>query len=86
MANTKSAIKNARKSLRRHDRNQRIKTRLKTMAKAVTKAAAGSDAGVTKQAAVAYVSALDKAVNDGVIHRNSANRHKSVCAKYLVAK
>jgi small subunit ribosomal protein S20 len=86
MANTKSAIKNARKNERRHDRNLRIKTRLKTLAKALKAAATGSDAAVTKERAQAYVSALDKAAADGVIHRNSASRHKSVCAKYLAAK
>jgi small subunit ribosomal protein S20 len=86
MANTKSAIKNARKNVRRHDRNARIKTRLKTLAKALKAAAAGSDVAETKAKAVAYISALDKAASDGVIHRNSASRHKSVCAKYLVAK
>lgn len=86
MANTKSAIKNARKNVRRHDQNARIKTRLKTLAKALKVAAAGSDAAGTKQAAQAYVSALDRAAADGVIHRNSASRHKSVCARYLAAK
>lgn len=86
MANTKSAIKNARKNVRRHDRNARVKTRLKTLARSFKTAAAGSDAAVSKTAAQAYVSALDKAVKTGMIHRNSANRHKSVCAKYLAAK
>lgn len=86
MANTKSAIKNARKNTRRHDRNTRVKSRLKTLAKAFRTAATGSDAEATRAAAQAYVSALDKAANGGIIHRNSASRHKSVCAKYLAAK
>jgi small subunit ribosomal protein S20 len=86
MANTKSAIKNARKNVRRHDQNQRIKTRLKTLAKLLKTASSGSDAAATRTAAQAYISALDKAASDGVIHRNSASRHKSVCAKYLAAK
>jgi small subunit ribosomal protein S20 len=86
MANTKSAIKNARKNVRRHDRNARIKSRLKTLAKALKAATAGTDATATGAAARAYISALDKAASDGVIHRNSASRHKSVCAKYLAAK
>ena len=85
MANTKSAIKNARKNVRRHAHNVRVKTRLKTLAKALKTAATGTDAAVTKRAAQLYVSALDKAATDGVIHRNSASRHKSICAKYLTA-
>jgi small subunit ribosomal protein S20 len=85
MANTKSAIKAARKSTRNAARNQAIKTRLKSLGKAVQKAAAGSDAEVTRSAAIAYSSALDKAVKSDVIHRNSASNHKSQYAKYIFA-
>ncbi len=85
MANTKSAIKAARKSLRNATRNQSIKTRLKSLAKAVQKAAAGTDAEATRAAAIAYGSALDKAVKGNIIHRNSASNHKSQCAKYIFA-
>jgi small subunit ribosomal protein S20 len=87
MANTKSAIKAARKSLRNAARNQSVKTRLKTLAKAVQQAAAGTDAEKTRAAAIAYSSALDRAVKSDVIHRNAASRHKSQIAKYTtVAK
>jgi small subunit ribosomal protein S20 len=85
MANTKSAIKAARKSTRNAARNQAIKTRLKSLGKAVQKAVAGSDAEVTRAAAIAYSSALDKAVKSDVIHRNSASNHKSQYAKYIFA-
>jgi len=83
MANTKSAIKNTRKNTRRQLQNQRVKTRLKTLAKAVDKAAAGTDAEATRKAAQTYISALDRAAKQGIVHKNSANRHKGVCAKYL---
>jgi len=86
MANTKSAIKAARKSLRNAARNQAIKTRLKSLAKAVSKAAAGTDAEKTRAAAIAYSSALDKAVKSSVIHRNAASNHKAQMAKYIFAK
>ena len=85
MANTKSAIKAARKATRNAARNQTTKTRLKTLGKAVQKAAAGTDAEVTRAAAIAYCSALDKAVKGDVIHRNSASNHKAQCAKYIFA-
>ena len=85
MANTKSAIKAARKSLRNAARNQATKTRLKSLAKSVQKAAAGTDAEATRVAAIAYSSALDKAVKSHVIHRNSASHHKSQYAKYIFA-
>jgi small subunit ribosomal protein S20 len=85
MANTKSAIKAARKSTRNAVRNQATKTRLKTLGKAVQKAAAGTDAEVTRAAAIAFSSALDKAVKSNVIHRNAASNRKSRSAKYIFA-
>jgi small subunit ribosomal protein S20 len=85
MANTKSAIKAARKAIRNSARNQTTKTRLKTLGKAVAKAAAGTDAEVTRAAAIAYSSALDRAVKNNVIHRNAASNHKSQYAKYIFA-
>jgi len=83
MANTKSAIKAARKSLRNAARNQAVKTRLKSLAKAVQKTAAGTDAEKTRAAAIAFCSALDRAVKSDVIHRNSASNHKAQVAKYI---
>ena len=86
MANTKSAIKAARKSLRNAARNQAVKTRLKTLAKAVKVAVASTDAEKARAAAIAYSSALDRAVKANVIHRNAASNHKSQYAKYIFAK
>jgi small subunit ribosomal protein S20 len=86
MANTKSAIKNARKNSRRKLRNQRVNTRIKTLARRLSAAKTSGDGDAVKAAAQAYISALDKAANKGIIHRNSASRHKSVCAGLLVAK
>jgi small subunit ribosomal protein S20 len=86
MANTKSAIKAARKSIRNSARNQAVKTRLKSLAKAAQKASAGSDAEATRTAAIAYISALDKAVKKNVIHKNSASNHKAQYAKAIFAK
>ena len=84
MANTKSAIKSARKALRNAARNQAVKTRLKSLAKAVK--AAGSDAEKGRAAAIAYVSALDRAVKANVIHRNAASNHKAQYASLIFAK
>lgn len=83
MANTKSALKAARKSLRNAARNQAIKTRLKSLAKSVQAAAKGTDAEKARAAAIAYSSALDRAVKSQVIHRNSAAHHKSQYAKLI---
>lgn len=86
MANTKSAIKASRKALRNAARNQAVKTRLKSLAKAAKAAVAGADAEKTRAAAIAYISALDRAVKSDVIHRNAASHHKSQYAKYIFAK
>lgn len=83
MANTKSAVINARKNLRRRVENQRVKTRLKTLAKRVKLAEAENDPETARAAARSYISALDKAAKSGIIHRNSASRHKAACAKFL---
>lgn len=83
MANTKSAIKAARKSIRNAARNQTIKTRLKTLAKSVQKAAAAGDAEKSRAAAIAFSSALDRAVKSDVIHKNVASRQKSRLAKHV---
>jgi small subunit ribosomal protein S20 len=41
---------------------------------------------VAKAAGSAYVSAMDRAVKSGVVHRNAASRAKSHTAKYVLAK
>ena len=86
MANTKSAIKAARKSVRLTFRNRGIKTRLKTLHKRLDALIAAKDGAATKTAASEYVSAMDKAVKSGVVHRNAASRAKAHVSKHLFAK
>jgi len=86
MANTKSAIKAARKAVRLTTRNAGVKTRLKTLHKKLNAAVAAKDAAASKTAAIAYVSAMDKAVKSGVVHKNAASRAKAHAAKVLFAK
>jgi small subunit ribosomal protein S20 len=85
MANTKSAIKAARKTVRLTERNRGVKTRLKTLRKRLDALLASKDA-TAKDAASDYVSAMDKAVKSGVVHRNAASRAKAHAAKVLKAK
>ena len=86
MANTKSAIKAARKSVRLTERNRGVKTRLKTLRKRLDTLLAAKDVPASKTAAAAYVSAMDKAVKSGVVHRNAASRAKAHAAKVFAAK
>ena len=86
MANTKSAIKAARKTIRLTDRNRGVKTRLKTLRKRLDELLAKKDAEAGKAAAAAYVSAMDKAVKSGVVHKNAASRGKAHAAKAFAVK
>ncbi len=86
MANTKSAIKAARKTERLTERNRGVKTRLKTLRKRLDALIAAKDDAGSRSAAADYVSAMDKAVKSGVVHRNAASRAKSHAAKVFAKK
>lgn len=78
MANTKSALKNIRKSEKRRIRNRMIRTRTRTFVKKARLAIATEGlAPTTEEALRQAVSALDRAVTKGVIHRNNAARRKA---------
>lgn len=72
MANTKSAAKRSRQSLSRSTQNRGVRTTLRSLQKKVQ----GKDKPDAAQIR-RLVSALDKAVKRGVIHRNAANRRKA---------
>lgn len=81
MANTKSSKKDLRRTAKKTIRNKAVKSSLKTYVKKVRIAAASGDATTTGVAVVDVVSAMDKAVQRGVIHKNQAARRKSRIAK-----
>ncbi len=83
MANTKSAAKRARQTTRRTATNRRALTGVKNQLKTLRETLKGTDAGKTKAAAAEFISSIDKAVKNGRVHKNSANRHKSVVNKAL---
>jgi small subunit ribosomal protein S20 len=85
MANTKSAIKAARKAVRFTLRNKALKTRLKSLHKKFDAAVAAKDGAAAKAAGMAYVSAMDRAVKSGVVHRNAASHAKAKAAKHIFA-
>jgi small subunit ribosomal protein S20 len=83
LANIKSAIKRVRQSARRRVRNRIVRSSMRTFVK---KARTILEEGDTAQAAGAVreaISALDKAAQKGIIHRNSADRRKSRLMKRL---
>jgi small subunit ribosomal protein S20 len=81
MANTKSSKKDLRRIAKKRVRNQGTRTSLKTHVKKVRTAAASGDATGAKEALVAASSAIDKAAQRGIIHKNGAARRKSRAAK-----
>ncbi len=77
MAHTRSARKRIRASERRRLRNRMARSRVKTL---IRKAHAYIESGDLEKAAEAVgnaISALDKAAEKGILHRNNAARRKS---------
>jgi small subunit ribosomal protein S20 len=77
MPNHKSAEKRMRQNEKRRQINRSSRSRLRTEIKRLRAAIdAGTKDGITETHA-STVSAIDKAVNKGVLHRNAAARYKS---------
>lgn len=76
MANIKSAIKQMRQSEKRRVRNRVVRSSMRTFVKKANIEIADASAESAEVVRVA-LSALDRAAQKGVIHRNAANRRKS---------
>jgi len=86
MANHYSALKRARQTEKRTAVNRTNKTRLRSALRKLRESLAGDDKQAAKSAYNGTVSAIDKAVQKGVIHKNTASRYKSRLAARLAAK
>ncbi len=85
MANTKSALKEIRKAGRRHQRNRLVRASTRTLVKNAARAIQSGEADA-QQTLTQAISALDKAAQKGVIHKNAAARRKSRLMKKLQAR
>jgi small subunit ribosomal protein S20 len=87
LANIKSAIKRNKQNEKRRVRNRVVRGSTRTLiSKARTAVAvAKPDPDVAKVATLAAISALDRAAQKGVIHKNNAARRKSRLMKQLAA-
>ena len=85
MANHFSALKRARQTEKRTARNRTNKSRLRTTLRHLREALAKGDRDVATQLYRETVSMLDKSVQKGVIHDNTASRYKSRLATRLSA-
>lgn len=77
MANHFSALKRARQTEKRTARNRANRSRLRTALRDLREALAKGDKPTAEQVYRQTTSALDKAIQKGVIHENTASRYKS---------
>ena len=83
MANTKSALKNIRKNKASYIRNRAITSKLKTLEKQFLISIENNEIDKAKQTASSYISALEKANKNNIVHRNKVSRKKSRCAELI---
>ena len=77
MANHFSALKRARQTTKRTENNRSNTSRLRTALRKLRQTIASGDAKQVKAAFGETVSMIDKAVKNGVIHKNTGSRYKS---------
>lgn len=81
MANIKSAEKRIHQNERRRQRNRANRTRLRTAIKRLRSAIESGDAEQAKELLPDTLQVIDVTARKGVIHRNTAARHKSRLTK-----
>jgi len=77
MANHFSALKRARQTEKRTARNRTSRSQLRGALRELRETLAKGDKTVSEQVFRETVSALDKAIQKGVLHENTASRYKS---------
>jgi len=77
MANHFSALKRARQTEKRTARNRANTSRLRSALRQWREALTKGDKTAAERVFRQTVSALDKAVQKGVVHKNTASRYKS---------
>ena len=77
MANHLSALKRARQTLKRSAVNRTNTSRLRGVLREMRASLAKGEKAAAETTYRATVSALDKAIQKGVIHKNTAARYKS---------
>jgi small subunit ribosomal protein S20 len=83
LANIKSQIKRNRQNEKRRLRNRLYKGRARTFIKKAQKAMDTGSPEQARAAALEAISALDKAAEKGILHKNNAARRKSRLMKRL---
>ena len=83
MANHKSAEKRIRQNAKRNEINRSNRSKLRTQIKKLRAAVSSSDKTLSGELLNPTVSVIDKAVNKGLIHKNTAARYKSRLTKHV---
>ena len=85
MANIKSAEKRARQAIRRRAHNITLRSKMRTAIKKARTALAAGEKTAAQAAVKAATPVIDSMVNKGILHRNTAARHKSRLSALLKA-
>ena len=85
MANIKSAIKRNKQNEKRRQRNRIFRGRARTSVKNARDVISGENLEEARAATLQAISALDKAAEKGILHKNNAARRKSRLMKRLAA-
>lgn len=83
MANHKSAEKRVRQTAKRNAINRSNRGELRTKIKGLRAAIARNDKELSSESLGSTVSLIDKAVNKGLIHKNTAARYKSRLTRHV---
>ena len=87
MANTRSAAKQARGAVRRRARNRTQITAVRSSEKKIRALAKAGRADEAVKLISEFQSQIDRAAKKGVVHRNTASRHKKrIAALFKPAK
>jgi len=85
MANTKSAKKRLRQNATRRVRNMAVTSRVKTFTKHAMAAIEANDKERLATVLPTALAEIDRAAGNGVIHKNTAARKKSILQKRAAA-
>jgi small subunit ribosomal protein S20 len=83
MANHKSAEKRIRQNEKRKTINRANRSKLRTQIKKLRTALGSHDKAASGETLAPTISLIDKAVNKGIIHKNTAARHKSRLTRHV---
>lgn len=72
-----------RQNAKRNEINRSNRSKLRTSIKKLRTAVAASDKSTSTELLYPTVSLIDKAVNKGVLHKNTAARYKSRLTKHV---